>query len=389
MDRATSLALIDRILGNLDTGRREEAAEMGGAAVADYITPERDAREREALFRRTPLILAHGGELPAPGDFVTHDLGGAPVLLARGRDGRVRAFLNVCRHRGARLVAAASGSASRGFTCPYHAWAYALDGRLAGTGDESAFAGLDRGDRGLVQLPAAERHGLVWVQPSPVRAGEDGETIDVDGFLGGLAADFAAWGIGETVHHAPEHLPGRMNWKLMVDTFLEDTHFRWVHGASVHRYYLDNASIYDRIGPHVRYIIPKRTITGLTGTDRADWRLREHANVLYYIFPNTVIVFVADHAAIFAMFPVGAEEAVMRLSFCLPAEPDGEKARAYWGRNMDLIRAALAEDFAIAEGVQRGFRSGANQELVFGRYEKGLIFFHAAIEEALGTADRA
>lgn len=387
MDQATSLALIDRILGNLQAGRREEAAELGGAAVADYLSAECDAREREALFRRTPLILAHGGELPAPGDFVTHDLAGVPVLLARGRDRRVRAFLNVCRHRGARLVAAAYGNTRRRFTCPYHAWAYALDGRLAGTGDDSAFAGLDPGERSLVELPAAERHGLVWVRPSPVGAGEEDEAIDVDGFLGGLAADFAAWDMGGAVHHAPEHLPGRMNWKLMVDTFLEDTHFRWVHGASVHRYYLDNASIYDRIGPHVRYVIPKRTIAGLPGTDRAGWRLREHANVLYYIFPNTVIVFVADHAAIFAMFPAGAEESVMRLSFCLPAEPEGDEAQAYWSRNVGLIRAALAEDFAIAEGVQRGFPSGANQHLVFGRYEKGLIYFHAAIEEALGPAE--
>jgi phenylpropionate dioxygenase-like ring-hydroxylating dioxygenase large terminal subunit len=386
MDQATNLALIDRILGNLEAGRREEAAALGGAAVADYVSAERDAWEREALFRRAPLILAHGGELPAPGDFVTHDLAGVPVLLARGREGRVRAFLNVCRHRGSRLVAAARGGVRRGFTCPYHAWAYGLDGRLSGTGDESAFAGLDLGARGLVELPAAERHGLVWVRPSPARAGEEDGAIDMDGFLGGLALDFAAWGLAETVHHAPEHLPGRMNWKVMVDTFLEDTHFRWVHGESVHRYYLDNASIYDRMGPHVRYVIPKRTITGLPGTDRAGWRLREHANVLYHIFPNTVIVFVTDHAAIFAMFPAGAEESVMRLSFCLPVEPEGE-TRAYWDRNLGLIRDALAEDFAIAEGVQRGFRSGANQDLVFGRYEKGLIFFHAAVEEALRVAE--
>ena len=77
----------------------------------------------------------------------------------------------------------------------------------------------------------------------------------------------------------------------------------------------------------------------------------------------------------------------MRLSFCLPAAPEDEKAQAYWDRNVALIRAALAEDFAVAEGVQRGFGSGANQDLVFGRYEKGLAFFHAAVEEALRASD--
>jgi phenylpropionate dioxygenase-like ring-hydroxylating dioxygenase large terminal subunit len=260
--------------------------------------------------------------------------------------------------------------------CPYHAWQYGLDGGLANTGDAEAYPEL--GPRGLVELPAAERYGLLWVKPEP------GGTLDIEAYLGPLSEDFAAFGLESHVPHSPEVLPAAMNWKLMVDTFLEDTHFRFVHGRSVHRFYLDDASIYDRFGPHMRYIIPKRTILDLKGTDPRDWRLKDHANILYLLFPNTVMVFVADHAAIFAMFPEAPGRSRMELTFCLPQEPKDEKAIAYWTKNRNLIRTALQEDFRVGEGIQAGISSPANREFLFGRYEKGLQFFHQALAEADG-----
>ncbi|MBT5416048.1 MAG: hypothetical protein HOK81_15720, partial [Rhodospirillaceae bacterium] len=211
-----------------------------------------------------------------------------------------------------------------------------------------------------------------------------GEALDLDiaAYLGPLAKDFAAWGLESTHPDSLTHLPEAIDWKVMVDTFLEDYHFRFVHGKSVHRLYLDDRAVYDRIGPHIRYVIPKRTIRDLAGTDPAGWRLREHANVLYLLFPNTVMVFVGDHAAIFAMFPDGPGRSVMRLSFCLDEEPAGD-SRTYWDKQVALIKTALAEDFAVARGVQENFASGANRHLTFGRYEKGLAHFHQALDEAL------
>ncbi|MGH6952853.1 MAG: SRPBCC family protein, partial [Alphaproteobacteria bacterium] len=289
----------------------------------------------------------------------------------------------VCRHRGGALVAERRGTAGRHLVCPYHGWAYGRDGVLVATSDPEAFP--DSAGLALAELPAAERYGLVWVRPSPAAPGRAG-TLDMESYLGPLAADFSAFGLERSHLFAPETLAARMNWKLMVDTFLEDYHFRSVHGASVHRLYLDNLAIYEPLGPHVRYVIPKRTIRGLKGRDRASWRLREHSNILYYLFPNTIIVFVADHAALFAVFPSGIDESVMLLSFLVPEPPTSAKARAYWEKNAALIKTALAEDFAVAEGVQRGLASGANTHLTFGRYEPGLAYFHQAVERALAEA---
>lgn len=384
MKHADEVALIERILGNIAAGRREMANGERLSPVDAYVSPQRHGAELSHLFRRYPVIVGPSSALPEPGTFLTHDFTGAPILAARGTDGTVRAFLNVCRHRGSRIVTEASGKAGRAFVCPYHAWSYDLTGALAGISDAAAFPGLDRSTHGLVQLPAVERHGLIWVQPGPA---ETGNALDIDAFLGPLASDFANFGLEGAALYAPAELRRAMNWKVMVDTFLEDYHFRWVHGQSVHKFYLGNASVYDRIGRHIRYVIPKRTIKDLAGTDPATWRLRDHSNILYYIFPNTVMVFVADHAAIFAMFPDGGpDRSVMHLSFCLPEKPESEKARTYWDKNAGLIRTALGEDFVVGEGIQAGFASGANTHLTFGRYEKGLSYFHDIVEEAMAGA---
>jgi len=385
MKHDAEIALIERILGNLAAGRRETANGERLSPVDAYISPQRHAAELSNLFRRYPVIIGPSSALPEPGTFLRHDFTGMPILAVRGADGQVRAFLNVCRHRGARIVNEPSGKAGRAFVCPYHAWSYDLTGTLTGVSDAAAFTGLDREAHGLVPLPAAERHGLIWVRPSKVEPGE--ASLDIDAFLGPLASDFAHFGLEGAALYAPVELPRAMNWKVMVDTFLEDYHFRWVHGQSVHKYYLDNASVYDRLGRHIRYVIPKRTLKDLAGTDPAAWRLRDHSNILYYIFPNTVMVFVADHAAIFAMFPNGdANHSVMHLSFCLPEKPETEKAKAYWDKNASLIRTALGEDFVVGESIQAGFASAANQHQTFGRYEKGLAFFHDIVEEAMAGA---
>lgn len=384
MRHETGIALIERIHDNLAAKRRELAERELRVPVSPYRSAEDHARE-QMLFRRFPLVMGHASELPEPGATLAHDGAGVPILVVRGSDGRVRAFLNVCRHRGGRIVGARRGRAARGLICPYHAWSYGLDGRLNATSDAEAFPSVSSSSLsggGLVALPAAERFGLLWVEPE---ARADGSTdLDIDRHLGPLAEDFAAFGLEDAVFHDPHVLRQGMNWKLMVDTFLEDYHFRFVHGRSVYRYYLDDAAIYERFGPHIRYVIPKRTILDLKGTDRAGWKLRDHANILYLLFPNTVMVFVADHAAIFAIFPDGPERATMELTFCVPQTPSTEKTQTYWNKNTDLIRAALAEDFRVAEGVQGNIASGANAEFVFGRYEKGLQFFHQAIDEALG-----
>jgi len=132
--------------------------------------------------------------LEAPGDFVTHDLSGAPLLVVRGDDGQVSAFLNVCRHRGTRVEQLPCGSGKKAFVCPYHSWSYARDGHLLGIPHQEGFGGIDKTERGLVRLPAGEAAGLVFVRASRAVSEVDAQ-LDARAFLGPLAADLEGFGL--------------------------------------------------------------------------------------------------------------------------------------------------------------------------------------------------
>jgi phenylpropionate dioxygenase-like ring-hydroxylating dioxygenase large terminal subunit len=133
-----------------------------------------------------PINIGLSCLLPNPGDWMTHDYAGIPILLVRRADGTLGAFLNVCRHRGAR-VANGCGGGARDFSCPYHGWTYGLDGTLIARPAEAAFSIAERATHGLRSLPVVEKYGMIWVAPRPDLR------IDVDAMLDGAATDLAAY----------------------------------------------------------------------------------------------------------------------------------------------------------------------------------------------------
>src|SRR5207247_2440508 len=137
---------------------------------------ERLALEKRVLFRAYPLLVGLSCRVAAPGDWLTDDDSGMPILVVRTGAGTLRAFANVCRHRGARVVDGC-GSGKRALSCPYHGWTYGLDGRLIDVPGEEGFAGLSREEHSLRPLPVVEKYGLVWVRPAPTAPEA---TIDID-----------------------------------------------------------------------------------------------------------------------------------------------------------------------------------------------------------------
>jgi phenylpropionate dioxygenase-like ring-hydroxylating dioxygenase large terminal subunit len=384
MDHPTQVGLIKRLLDYADhktTGMVETEAYN---AVTDYLDPEQFRAEQRILFRRYPIVVGFASQVREPGDYLTHEDTGVPILVVRSRDGALRAFINVCRHRNAMLVTEPSGCGKKSFVCPYHAWSYDTEGRLLGMPQEYGFAGLDRERYGLRALPVAERHGMVWVRPSPAEPGEP--ALDVDAYLGPWARDFAAFGFGGFVHFDTATIRRRMNWKLMVDTFLEFYHFRWAHSASIYPLFLDNVTAFDAHGPHVRLVSAKRGILDLRARPESEWDLVEHSLCLYGIFPNAVVTMQGDHGALFAMFPANGrvDESVLYISLLIPEMPKSDKMRLHWETNLKLLCSAVHEDFAIGERMQRAFGSGANTHTTYGRIEPGLDVYHRHINAALG-----
>src|SRR5689334_22026594 len=188
MSRQDQINLLKRLLRYVETRTTAMAESPWCNEVAAYTDAGRLAREQQVLFRQHPLVMGFASQWSSPGTFRTDDYAGVPILIVRGRDGKLRAFLNVCRHRGAK-VAQGCGSA-RMFSCPYHAWTYDLAGNVMGIPDERCFPDV-RGERSsLVALPLCEKHGLVWVIPSA-----DGSSdFDIDPWLGGLSDELASFG---------------------------------------------------------------------------------------------------------------------------------------------------------------------------------------------------
>src|SRR5262249_25529100 len=158
-----------RVLQHLRDPPPDVGREVWREPVENYRSPERFAREVEAVLRCWPVPFCPSAALPEPGSYVAREAAGTPLVVVRGQDGRVRAFRNACRHRGNQL-AEGSGCA-RSFACRYHGWTYRLDGALAHVPHEHGFPGLDKSAFGLVPLACEERLGLVFATQEPGAAG--------------------------------------------------------------------------------------------------------------------------------------------------------------------------------------------------------------------------
>jgi phenylpropionate dioxygenase-like ring-hydroxylating dioxygenase large terminal subunit len=371
-----------KLLSYLDGGTTAMAEGVYRNPVTDYICPKQFARECKIFFRHSPLNIGLSCLLPSAGDYMTHDYSGLPILLVRHENGSLRGFLNVCRHRGAR-VAEGCGNGARRFTCPYHAWTYGTDGRLVARPDERSFAEIDRSSSGLRELPVVEKYGMIWVSPRP------GALFDVDALLGGLQRDLAAFRVDTYHHYETRVLNRRVNWKIVVDTFLETYHLNVLHQNTVHPILHSNLATFDAFGRNLRMIGARRTITKLREQPESEWNLIPYSAVICVLFPNTLFIIQGDHLETWHVYPAGngVDESVMYVSLYTPEAATTESARRHWDRNMELLMATVEkEDFPVSEGIQRGFYSGAQEEILFGRNEPSLQHFHKSIKAVLAEA---
>ncbi len=379
MDQATQIALTKQVFAHLDNKTTDRADEHYLNPITVYTDPERLRREKQVLFRQYPLLMGLSCQLPGAGSYLTDDNTGLPILVLRDEAGGVNAFLNVCRHRGAK-VANGCGHAGKRLVCPYHAWTYDLQGRLTGIPDQGSFAGLEAEQHGLTPLPAEERDGFIWVLPSP------GEALDLDAHLGALGPELAGFGLAGYHHYETRVLNHRFNWKILIDTFLEPYHFGPLHRDTVAPIFFPNLCLFEAFGRHLRETLPRRTIVELRDRPEPEWDLIKHTALIYVLFPNTVFVMQADHAEIWRVYPVGekADESIIYLEFYIPEPATTDSARRHWDRNMDLtLRTVLDEDFPISEGIQFGFASGAQEHLVLGRNEPALAYFQRQVADAI------
>lgn len=378
MIHAPHLDLFRRLTRELD---QPPAADAGIVMLSTdrYLDPARLVAEKQKLFGGLPLLVAHGSELP-PGHVMAFDRLDLPVILTRGKEGQVRAFVNACRHRGTRLVSGEAPKSANRIICPYHAWSYRLSGALAAVPLEAeAFPGLNKSEYGLMELPAEERGGFIWLM-----ADREGR-LDLEDYLGDLAGDFEALGVAGHVVFAKrvERVPA--NWKLISDAFHESYHVKRLHSASLAGFFKDSIVVDDWPGLHARFAIARTDLNAVSEpADAAE--LRNLVTFAYTVFPNTTLIVSPDYINVLTFYPVSAGETVAVDTMLIPEPPANEAEREHWQRSSDLIHDQVfaGEDFRAAALCHEGIAAGIT-ELTIGHHERGILEFHRRIDEALGS----
>lgn len=189
-----------------------------------YTSDEFYQEEVRQIFRRTWNFVGRVEEIPNAGDYLTIDLFGDSVIVTRDRSGTVRAFANTCRHRGTRLV---SGSGNcRVFTCPYHSWAFGLNGDLVGTPGMEGVENFDKADYGLIRLRIEIWGGFMFVSL-------DSNTVSLKEHIGNAAQTFEPYNFGDMVVVRKKEYDLPCNWKLYLENAMEDYHTATVHRVSI------------------------------------------------------------------------------------------------------------------------------------------------------------
>jgi phenylpropionate dioxygenase-like ring-hydroxylating dioxygenase large terminal subunit len=364
-------SVAQRVLDHIAKGTTDVGQEVWREPVANYRSAERLAAEIERILRRSPAPFCPSAALSEAGSYVAREAAGTPIVVVRGSDGKVRAFRNACRHRGMQ-VASGTGCA-RAFVCRYHGWTYNLEGRLRHIPHEEGFPGFDKEAHPLVPVTASERFGLVFVTQDSPALGDD----SLDGLARLIGPDQRLFAVAEREFE--------VNWKILLEGFIEGYHIKSTHPESFLPYGFDNLNVIDLFGRHSRVTYPFQRIKKLAKVPAQERRVEGLLTYVYHLFPNVLITVLSRHTNVVILEPLAIDR-TRQITYTLTnGGGDDPEALAEARRDAEFVgTTGAAEDRAVVQAIQRGLGSGANEAFTFGKFESAIVHFHKTLTAALG-----
>ncbi|RMD93450.1 MAG: aromatic ring-hydroxylating dioxygenase subunit alpha [Alphaproteobacteria bacterium] len=351
-----------------------------------YFDPELFDLEMREVFLTHWQIAGHVSELPEPGDYICFDLGPERAVIVRGHDGELRAFHNLCRHRGARVVGQMRGRCNKAMICPYHGWAYNLDGSLRGVAEAASFPPLDRNEWGLKPVEMDLWHGFIFLRFAP---GPQPPVAQIMARYEAVIAPYRCAEMIDTGARWRDELD--VNWKAVRDVDNEGYHVRAAHPGLHDLYgedYFDEPYVGGATrsvgafnpGPsklwsvrHYRAILPE-----------CDWLPESQRRAWIYLglFPTGVIGLYPDSVIWYRENPVAAGQTVQLGGVLRRADEDRRmRAARYLSGRID--RDTLREDQMLTVWACEATRSSAYDGVLLSDLEYGLKTFHDHLRAVL------
>ena len=375
-DRNKLIDLARRLLDHNLNGTTDQADDIMVKSVSDYIDNDIIKSEVDKIFYDHPVPIALSAELKENNSYKATKAIDTPLLITRGEDGVVRAFINICKHRGAPVCPEGIGKKSK-FNCTYHGWMYDNTGNLVNIFKSDTFGDIDITKIKLTELFCEERSGFIWACLNP------DIKYDLDEWMNGFDSelrdiDLKNWHLFKSIK-----INGPM-WKICWDGYTDGYHHHMVHPETVGKNTIVNLIAHDTYGPHQRFAFGLKNINELSDIEEKDWEPENHLRLIHSVFPNSSISAIQNqHCLVSIIFPTSDLQGTITTQYILCLKEPKTQEEIKEAENFaELSRAAIIdEDYPINFKIQETIHSKANTEFLFGKNEPIQQHYHNWIDK--------
>ena len=362
-------AVFERVFNHIDNSTTDLGERVWREPSDNYYSQERFDAEI-AMLKRLPVAYCPSAALPDKGSYIARSSAGTPLVVVRGLDGVVRAFINACRHRGMQ-VASGSGC-SRAFVCPYHAWTYNLEGNLKHIPGQEGFPGVDPEQHGLVEVSAREKGGIVYVM-------QKGEITE------DMLEDCLDYFSPEQQMFETEEMVDEANWKILNETLMEGYHIKSLHRETFYPYGLDNINLVEIYGANSRVTYPFRRIEKMRDVAPDQRRIDGLVTSVYLVFPTASVSVLSKHTNLAILEPLSPTSSRWVLYRMVNRAVDGKDIPLEEAQRDALFvgDSGQIEDREAARAIQQSVSSNGNTHFTFGHFESAIVNFHQHLAKYL------